>query len=445
VDWSKLPDLGAVALLACAFASVARRSPTQLSKLWLTCWLRIALYFAAFFFAPVPGMPGEAARVIGLAAMIWAGVLFLWATIPYHGKPSSRWMLAILLGVPALYVGLITISPAASWALVPAAALFGVMPLTLALLELRRLNHPLRWVTVSLFCALSAFLLTVQGRPGNGAELAVNGVLFTVYLDCCIHFWYVYRRASAGAFVTVAGFLAWAGVFAMKDTFAVLWPNLYSDSELWRLPKYVVAVGMILLVLEDQIEHNRFLALHDDLTGLPNRRLFYDRLASAIERARRSGTQAALLLVDLDEFKQVNDAFGHHVGDLLLKAVGKMFTERVRRSDTVARTGGDEFSIVLEEPTSRADAERVGQSLIQLLSEPLELEYHAVHTGISVGIAVFPEDALTMESLCIAADLRMYDGKHGAARRNQRLLAPLPEHWAEAETGPIAGGLRSRG
>jgi len=72
---------------------------------------------------------------------------------------------------------------------------------------------------------------------------------------------------------------------------------------------------MILILLEDQIEHNRFLALHDELTGLPNRRLFADRLASALERARRTGSQAALLLIDLDQFKQVNDTMGHHIGD----------------------------------------------------------------------------------------------------------------------------------
>jgi diguanylate cyclase (GGDEF)-like protein len=169
---------------------------------------------------------------------------------------------------------------------------------------------------------------------------------------------------------------------------------------------------MILLLLESQIEHNKYLALHDELTGLPNRRLFQDRLAGALERAHRSGKQAALLLLDLDHFKQVNDTAGHHVGDLLLKHVGELFLGRVRRTDTVARTGGDEFSIVLEEPTSREDAERVGESLIQLLSQPFEFEGRAVRIGASVGIAVYPEDAFSAESLCIAADRRMYSDKN---------------------------------
>ena len=130
---------------------------------------------------------------------------------------------------------------------------------------------------------------------------------------------------------------------------------------------------MIMLLLEDQIEHNKYLALHDELTGLPNRRLFQDRLAGAIERARRTGTHVALLLIDLDNFKLVNDTAGHHVGDQLLKHVGNLFTGRVRRSDTVARTGGDEFSVILEEPMTRADAARVGKILTKLLDEPFDL------------------------------------------------------------------------
>jgi diguanylate cyclase (GGDEF)-like protein len=193
---------------------------------------------------------------------------------------------------------------------------------------------------------------------------------------------------------------------------AAFLPGFHLESEVWNLPKYVVAVGMILLLLEDQIAHNKFLALHDELTGLPNRRLFQDRMTSAIERARRSGTHTALLLVDLDRFKLVNDTLGHHVGDLLLQFVSSIFVGRVRRSDTVARTGGDEFCVILEEPVSRADAERVGDSLMQLLNEPLELGEHTVQIGASVGIAVFPEDADTMEALCIKADLQMYADKH---------------------------------
>lgn len=111
VNWSELPDLAAVALLAGAFASVARRSQAQFSKVWLIGWLLIALHFAAFVFLTVPGMGGTLATLIGLCALVWAGLLFMWASVPYRQEISSRWMLAVLLGVNTLYVVLNVISP----------------------------------------------------------------------------------------------------------------------------------------------------------------------------------------------------------------------------------------------------------------------------------------------------------------------------------------------
>ena len=453
LDWGKLPDVGAVALLTCAFASVARRCFTAISGLWLTGWLLIELHFAAFMFLPLRGDYGVSAGFIGLAALVWAGMTFIWACVPYRADFSSRCMVAALVVINTLYVGLLCFAPAGYWALTPLALLLGVVPLGISLFTVRTFNHPLRWSLVSLYCGLSAFLLAVQNQPGNGQDLALNAVFFTAYFGCGIHFWYTYRRATTGALITIAGFLAWAAVFVLAPGISTFFPGLHPESEVWNLPKYVVAVGMILLLLESQIEHNKFLALHDELTGLPNRRLFQDRLAGALERAHRTGKQAALLLVDLDHFKQVNDTAGHHVGDLLLKRVGEIFLGRIRRSDTVARTGGDEFSVILEDPTSREDAERVGHSLIQLLNEPLELSGHTVRVGASVGIAVFPEDAFSAESLCIAADRRMYSDKN-ATRADATVecgFAPVSEPFpVHGEQRAIAhrrlepSGVRSR-
>jgi diguanylate cyclase (GGDEF)-like protein len=388
----------------------------------------IALHFAALIFAPVPGFFGTIASLIGYNALAWAGLLFMWACVPYRQRTTSRWMLAVLLTVTTFYVTLINVTPSARWPLTLLAILYGAGPLALALAGMRHgFSHPLRWATVVLYGALSVFLLLFQMRPTNGQDLAFNAVIFTVYMGCCIHFWFAYRRATAGAFVTLAGFLAWSAVFVVAPFLAAVYPTLHVQSEVWNLPKYVVAVGMILLLLEDQIEHNKYLALHDDLTGLPNRRLFQDRLASALERARRSSTRAALLLIDLDQFKEVNDSVGHHVGDMLLQRVGELFAGRVRRSDTVARTGGDEFSVILEEPVTREDAARVGQMLTELLQQPHELGGHTVSIGASVGIGVFPEDATDAESLCIAADKNMYADKAGTRKSTRTSGIRLPQ------------------
>ncbi|MGA2849018.1 MAG: GGDEF domain-containing protein [Terracidiphilus sp.] len=412
MNWSELPDLTAVALLAGAFASVSRRSPTRVSGVWLTGWLMIVAHFAAFLFLGMPGIWGTLATVIGLSALVWAGLLFMWATVPYRGQQSSRWMLAVLVVSNTLYITVLDVIPESGWPLDIAAVLLGLAPLLVTLSVVKKFNHSLRWLLVSLYAGLSLFALLVQHRAGNGADLAMNAVIFTVYFSCCIHFLFGYRSGTAGAFITIAGFLAWSAVFVVAPIMQAFFSGVHVESEVWNLPKYVVAVGMILLLLEEQIENNRHLALHDYLTGLPNRRLFQDRLASALERARRTETQTALLVLDLNRFKEVNDTQGHHVGDLLLQQVAVRFSGRVRRSDTVARTGGDEFSIILEEPINREQAEFVGDSLRQLLNEPIQLDGgHFAQIGASVGVAVFPEDAHDPESLFIAADQRMYSSK----------------------------------
>jgi diguanylate cyclase (GGDEF)-like protein len=435
VDWSRLPDVAAVALLTCAFASAAKRGQTVNSGVWLVGWLMVVLHFAAFMFDDLTGAVGTIATFIGLCALAWAGLLFTWAAVPYRNRLSSRWMLGGMVFNNTAYIALAVFVPHATWALTTVAISFGALPLVVALATFRATNFSQRWLVTLIYCGLSAFLLLFQNHPENGLNLALNAVFCTVYLGACIHFCHTYWRATTGAFITITGFFAWSLVFVFGPLTLAYMPYLHIQDEVWNLPKYLVAVGMILLLLEEQIEHNKYLALHDDLTGLPNRRLFQDRLSSAIERARRLGTQSALLLVDLDHFKNVNDTFGHHTGDQVLARVASVLTGRVRRSDTVARTGGDEFSIVLEEPTSRQDAENVCNSLMQLLAEPLSVDQHTVTVGASVGLAIFPDDATTSESLCIAADLRMYSEKYGSREGQDQPPSSEPREGTHGDKG----------
>ncbi|UWZ83335.1 GGDEF domain-containing protein [Occallatibacter riparius] len=423
MDWSKLPDLIAVGLLAWAFASVARNSPTRVSAHWLTAWLLIVLHFFTFMLVPLRAPYGDVADYAGVLALIWAGILFMRASVPYRHENSSLLMLMVVLSTYTLYTGAL-MSSAPKLITGIAAVLLGLAPVAVALIFIREFTHPLRWLAVGLQAVLAALLLFLQNRP-NGADLSLNAVLFTVYLGAASHFWYMYRRASTGAIITIVGFFLWASVFLVSPLIIHFKPQLPLDGEVWNLPKYVAAVGMILVLLEDQIAHSKHLALHDPLTGLPNRRLFHDRLSSALERARRSEEQVALLIIDLDRFKQVNDTLGHHVGDLLLQEVARMFSGRVRRSDTVARTGGDEFAIILEGPTNRSEAKLVGRTLVKLLEQPIRLESRMVTVDASMGLAIFPDDAVDEESLCIRADLRMYDFKRTSAAETR--FSPKPE------------------
>jgi diguanylate cyclase len=414
VVWSKLPDVIAVGLLAWAFASVARRSYSPVSAHWMTGWVLIVMHFAALMFSSLPRVWGDGAATISVLALVWAGLLFTRASVPFKDEISSRLMLILLLGNYTVYVTALELFPR-PLILNAAAVLLGFSPLVLGLSFARQFSHPLRWFTVSLNLALGGVLLAFQnGRGGN--DLALNATLFAVFLACSVHFLHMYRRRTAGAYISITGFFFWASVFVVAPLQMAWFPGAPIENEVWNLPKYVVAVGMILVLLEDQVAHNKHLAWHDDLTGLPNRRLFQDRLANAVERARRTNTLTALLMVDLDHFKQVNDTLGHHAGDLLLQNVARLLSTRVRRSDTVARTGGDEFAVILETPISREEAMRVGENLLKLLHEPMKMKDRSIRVGGSLGVAVFPDDAQDMESLCITADLRMYDDKRAHAR-----------------------------
>ena len=308
------------------------------------------VHFLGYVVAEEPGPIGMAGNIIGLTSLAAAGICFMWATVPYENGVKSRRMGVVAFLSVSFYLVLASLPGCPGWLFDASAVLIGMGPLTVAVFYRRYSQHPLRWLTVVLQFALGAELLVLRRQTGGSPELGVDAILFAVYMGCCIYFWYSHQKGTTGSIITVGGFLAWALVFIVAPSLQHFIPKFHMESEVWNLPKYVVAIGMLLLLLEKQIERSQYLALHDDLTSLANRRLFQDRLSSAMERARRAGTSMALLQLDLDRFKQVNDSYGHHVGDLLLQHVSLVLNTRARRSDTVARTGGDEFSLLLKNP-----------------------------------------------------------------------------------------------
>ena len=152
------------------------------------------------------------------------------------------------------------------------------------------------------------------------------------------------------------------------------------------------------------------LALHDPLTKLPNRLLLEDRVGQSIHKMARKGGHFALMFMDLDGFKPINDAYGHHIGDLLLCAVGARLRERLRAQDTLARVGGDEF-VLLAELHEPDDAVSLANQLIQLIGQPFRVGEHELRVSTSVGIALYPGDGVDQQSLLLNADAAMYHAK----------------------------------
>jgi diguanylate cyclase (GGDEF)-like protein len=159
---------------------------------------------------------------------------------------------------------------------------------------------------------------------------------------------------------------------------------------------------------EESIQH---LANHDALTGLPNRRLFNERILLEISHARRDQEKLAVLLFDLDQLKRVNDSFGHDIGDLLLQAVGQRLIGLLRKSDTVARMGGDEFLIILPNLEHPDAAVNTAERILSALSTPFQLEGNHIQITTSIGISIYPDDGEDVSILIKKADTAMYHAK----------------------------------
>ncbi len=177
--------------------------------------------------------------------------------------------------------------------------------------------------------------------------------------------------------------------------------------------------GLVRDVTETQLARQQleFMAHHDLLTHLPNRALFNDRLQEALHRAKRRGTQVALLFFDLDGFKQVNDTLGHQTGDRLLQWVAQGARSAIRDMDTVARMGGDEFAVLVEDIDTPLGAAAVAQRLLESLGQPFADGERQIPTSASIGISLYPNDGLDPDTLFKAADLAMYRAKAGGRNR----------------------------
>lgn len=217
------------------------------------------------------------------------------------------------------------------------------------------------------------------------------------------------------------------------------------DVEIFGVPVFVgqKQVGVLALyhdISERKATENylKHLATHDPLTNLPNRSLFYDRLNHALLLSKRANLQVAVLFLDLDGFKSINDLFGHEVGDQLLQGVASRLTGCLRSCDTVARLGGDEFAFVFENISDAEAAEVIAQKILRVLSEPFIVENQLITIGGSLGISLAPADALGAEAIIRCADTAMYhakeNGKNSYRFFNPRESVPISTKWLEAST-----------
>ena len=190
--------------------------------------------------------------------------------------------------------------------------------------------------------------------------------------------------------------------------------------------------------VQEQMEYQ---AYHDHLTNLPNRLLFRDRIGMALAHARRKSRKAAVMFLDLDQFKHVNDTLGHTVGDRLLQVIGSRLAGCVRAEDTVARMGGDEFTILLADLNDPSGASSVAQKVLDSVRDPVVVDEHELRMTTSIGIALFPDDGDDVETVLQFADRAMYRAKE-LGRDNYQFASPVRLEIASDGRGAMARGLR---
>jgi diguanylate cyclase (GGDEF)-like protein len=427
---SSIPYLIAFAALAFVFWSMLRHHSRRQVNSWLLAWMFVLLHFTAHLLNLGAGFWGTVLASISLLSLDIAGIAFV------HAASRLDIVQEEPMGMLAWATALLTYGGLVVWgveAALPYYVAVAVLAISLCVVHFKVRAE--RSLPDNIFSFSSALLLVLllgvlvrQNQMGYG----IDTTLSWLYLVAGIRYWQRYERKTTGVFTAVFGFLSASSIFpiglVVRATYV---PHLTINSPIRNLPKFIIAIGILLTFLEEEIGRTEHLALHDALTGLPNRRLLEDRMTNMLERAERNHTRAAILVVDLDGFKQINDSYGHAVGDEFLREVALRLGKVVRRADTLARSGGDEFTILVSDILQPDGAQILAQKLQMELDRPIAVRQLQLCVSGSIGMAVYPEDGETADSLCARADADMY-----RAKRHSKATDPPAKESASVILSP---------
>ena len=391
-----------------------RRHPRVTVDLWLIGLLFI--FFEAIIHAayPASGTLRLVAHVVALNFFYVAGAIFLWASgRDLFSRRTSFSYLAINSIPPVALLtvyGLSLHTPQPYYVVAACGICLGIGS-AFAISRSWSLGRGWWVVFVQFGTWIPIWLFVSSGSYRDAAYF----VLFVVYFATAVLFQISLPTKSFGRIAIVVGFVVWSLVFLLHA-----WVSNHPGydaiaDEIWNLQKFLVTIGMLLVLLEQQVTAHEWYAFHDHLTGLPNQRLFEDRLAAAIQHSGFNNTRTALFMIDLDGFKLINDSHGHDIGDELLRHIARNLGSAIRPPDTLARLGGDEFIILATDlPASQsADAvvDAVAARIDQALSKQVVINGNLFNVTGSIGASVYPDDATDDALLRRLADQRMYEQK----------------------------------
>jgi diguanylate cyclase (GGDEF)-like protein/PAS domain S-box-containing protein len=525
-------DILILGLLVVLFASIYRKRATARLRCWVIAWVLVLFHFFALLLPATSPRGQELVDCLSISALLLSGLCFLFSASAIFESPLGSALTAFGIGIPALfYTNYLIFDGVHQWPLYAAATVTAVAGVVLAWRLCRGRSRV--WAVMTLAFSgggIWTLVSIVHQQPDHG----ILALLFVIFLAFAALYWFDYRRTSTGVLTSIFGLMAWALVFPVGLLCQHLVQAGQIPAELWNVPKYFVAFGMIMTMLEDEFlavgratEHYRLLfasnphpmwvhdpetlqilevndaavahygyareefvamtlkdlrptedvgailrensatnatkltgpwrhrrkdgsyiqvdtashlidfqgrkcsfvlvqdvtdrqqlheqllhqAHHDLLTGLPNRLLLEDRMQQSLAQASRYGQQAAVLCLELDRFKHINDSFGHAAGDLCLQQVVARVSARLRAVDTFARTGGDEFVIILGELASKNSALMVARSILESISKPIEVDDYTFDISASIGISIYPDDGVDPAALRRSADAAMYRAK----------------------------------
>jgi diguanylate cyclase (GGDEF)-like protein/PAS domain S-box-containing protein len=558
-------DILILGLLVVLFTSIYRKRATARLRFWVIAWVLVLCHFGALLPSSNVQKTQELFDSLAVSTLLLSGLCFLFSSSVIFRSRLGQLVVTLGLGAPALfYTNYLIFNGARQWPLYGAATVVTVAGITLGWKLCRNSQV---WSLITLTFTAGGFwtyLSLYQHQPDRGILAILSEIFFTF----AALYWCEFRRTSTGVLTSILGLVAWGAVFPVGLLTTVLVKSGQIPAELWNVPKYFVAFGMILTLLENEFliaaratEHYRLLfaahphpmwvhdpetlrilevndaavdhygysraeflsmslpdlqptedlaavhrehsamgssklagpwrhlrkdgsyilvdmashsidfqgrkcsfvlvqdvtdrqqlheqlvhqAHHDQLTGLPNRLLLEDRMQQTLAQAARYGQQAAILCVDLDRFKETNDSFGHAAGDLCLQQVVARISARLRAVDTFARTGGDEFVILLGELANKNSALTVARGVLESLSQPMEVEGYAFDVSASIGIAIYPDDSTDAGQLRRLADAAMYRAKQAGG--GQYLLGSVTAETNEIHEleGFLRNALRDDG
>jgi diguanylate cyclase (GGDEF)-like protein/PAS domain S-box-containing protein len=514
-------------------------------RYWTAGWLVILLHFIALLPTPATQLEQNLLQSVSLGALIICGVVFLFAARAKH-RPRD-FFIDYPLTAGSIQIGYAVLAVFGIAAHLPYLLLIAASEVCWLLyaMRIRRNSAKTGALLVAATLASSGWLIwcILHDRAGVG----VSAILAQVYLCVGIVYMGNFRRITGGSLTVVFGLFAWAAVFPAGE-FCIRLGTFNSISpEFWNVPKYFVAFGMILILLEEEIfaaneasKHYRvlfeanphpmwtydretlafegvndaavsqygytreqFLAMtvddlrptgdddlpdlpgesvcrhkksdgsvcivdvsthymqsngrdlafslvqdvterqqlhdklshqahHDLLTGLANRAWLEEKLRKTLSHSERYNRQSALLCLDVDRFKQINDTYGHGVGDLCLQEVARRLSQRVRSMDTAARIGGEEFSLLLHEIVTKKDAESVASLILASLRAPIQAGNFTIELTASIGIAIFPYDGKDVATLWRNADSAMYRAKRAGGNQYLCMSPEISQLTSEA-------------